>query len=150
MNSVPPTSGPTLELARQFLVAQPFSMLLGARLTSFGEGQATLEIDVRDELRQQNGYLHGGVLAYAADTALTFAGGTALGTAVLTGGFTINYLRPAEGRTLRAHAQVIHASRRQATCRCDLYVLDDEGTATPCAAAQGTIISVGQPSPQQP
>jgi uncharacterized protein (TIGR00369 family) len=143
------TSGPGLELAQQVLAAQPFSVLLGARLTSFGEGEATLELDVREELAQQNGHLHGGVLAYAADNALTFAGGSALGPAVLTGGFTINYFRPANGRTLRAHAQVIHAGRRQATCRCDLYMIDEEGTATCCAAAQGTIISIERPSPQQ-
>ncbi|MDR0360719.1 MAG: PaaI family thioesterase [bacterium] len=140
--SASPAGGLTLGLAREVLAAQPFSVLLGTRLTAFGDGDAELEIDIRDELRQQDGYLHGGVLAYAADNALTFAGGSALGPAVLTGGFTINYLRPALGRTLRARASTVHAGRRQATCRCDLFALDDEGTATHCATAQGTIVSL--------
>ncbi|WP_328524655.1 PaaI family thioesterase [Kribbella sp. NBC_00359] len=52
----------TFELAEKVLAAQPFSVLLGARLTGFGAGGATLELDIRDDLRQQNGYLHGGVL----------------------------------------------------------------------------------------
>jgi hypothetical protein len=32
----------TFELAEKFLAAQPFSVLLGARLTAFGEDGATL------------------------------------------------------------------------------------------------------------
>ncbi|MFB9237689.1 PaaI family thioesterase [Plantactinospora siamensis] len=114
-------------------------MLLGARLVSFGSGQAVLEVPIRDDLRQQNGHVHGGVLAYAADNALTFAGASALGAAVLTGGFTITYMRPADGRLLRAHATVLQAGPRQAVCRCDLTVVGDGGEVL-CAAAQGTIV----------
>lgn len=132
----------TLELAEKVLASQPFSVLLGTRLAAFGDGGATLELEVRPELQQQNGYLHGGVLGYAADNAITFAGGTALGPAVLTGGFTINYLRPAAGRVLRAVAKVVHAGGRQATCSCELFVLDEDGDATLCALAQGTVIAV--------
>lgn len=131
----------TLELATEVLTAQPFSSLLGTRLTEFGRGEATLELDVRADLLQQNGYVHGGVLAYAADNAITFAGGSSLGASVLTSGLTIGYLRPAQGARLRARAQVLHATRRQATCRCDLQVLDDAGVPTLCAAAQGTVIA---------
>jgi uncharacterized protein (TIGR00369 family) len=132
----------TFELAEKVLAAQPFSVLLGARLTSFGAGEATLELDIRDDLRQQNGYLHGGVLGYAADNAITFAAGTALGPEVLTGGFTISYLRPAEGTLLRAEARVVHAGSRQATCTCELSTVDETGATTLCAIAQGTVIAL--------
>ncbi|GAA1557174.1 PaaI family thioesterase [Actinomadura kijaniata] len=128
-----------LEFARGTLKAQPFSELLGTRLTEFGDGGATLELDVRDELLQQNGFVHGGVLAYLADNALTFAAGAAAGTNVVTAGFTIEYLRPAVGVTLRARAGVVRAGRSRVVCRCDVLVLDAEGAETPCAAAQGTV-----------
>lgn len=131
----------TLELAQKLLAAQPFSVLVGARVTEFGDGGATLELDIRDDLRQQNGFLHGGVLGYAADNALTFAGGAALGPEVLTGGFTINYLRPAQGDVLRAVAKVVHASSRTATCTCELRTVA-AGSDTLCAVAQGTVIAV--------
>ncbi|MCW8220566.1 PaaI family thioesterase [Streptomyces halstedii] len=131
----------SLQAAQQVLDSQPFSVLLGARLTAFGGGAATLEIDVREDLRQQNGFLHGGVLAYAADNSLTFAAGTTLGPAVLTGGFSVQYIRPATGRTLSARAVVVHTGRRQAVARCDLYTVDEEGTETLCAVAQGTVLS---------
>ena len=68
-----------LELARKVLAAQPFSTLVGARLTAFEEGAATLEFDIRGELLQQHGAVHGGVLGYAADNALSFAAGSAAG-----------------------------------------------------------------------
>lgn len=132
----------TLDVARQVLAAQPFSVLLGARLTAFGNSAATLEIDVRPELLQQNGYLHGGVLAYAADNAITFAAGTALGPAVLTGGVTITYLAPGAGITLRAEAEVEHANNRQAACVCRLSMLSADGTVTLCALAQGTVRAI--------
>jgi uncharacterized protein (TIGR00369 family) len=131
----------TLEVAQKLLAAQPFSVLVGARLTAFGDGGATLELDIRADLQQQNGFLHGGVLAYAADNAITFAAGSALGPDVLTGGFTISYLRPARGVILRAEANVAHSGRRQATCTCELTTIDDAGTPTLCAIAQGTVIA---------
>ncbi|MFF5899206.1 PaaI family thioesterase [Streptomyces argenteolus] len=132
----------SFEAARQVLDSQPFSGLVGARITEFGDGRAVLEVDVREELTQQNGFLHGGVLSYAADNALTFAAGTTLGPTVLTGGFSIQYVRPASGRTLLARASVVHSGRRQATVRCDLFTVDGEGAETLCAVAQGTVLSV--------
>ncbi|MEV5986779.1 PaaI family thioesterase [Streptomyces sp. NPDC052051] len=130
---------PDLAFARKVLAAQPFSVLLGARLVSFGDGEATLELDIREELRQQYGYVHGGVLSYAADNALTFAAGTATGSNPLTAGFTIDYLRPATGELLRAQARVIRAGRTRAVCRCELTTVDGDGVETLCAVAQGAI-----------
>ncbi|EKT81273.1 PaaI family thioesterase [Rhodococcus opacus] len=134
----------TADTAQAVLAAQPFSMLVGARMTQFGEGGATLEIPVRDELRQQNGFVHGGVLSYAADNALTFAAGTVLGANIMTAGFTITYLRPAQGVLLRADARADASTRRQALCRCDIYAVQDDGSEVLCAAAQGTA-TVKQP-----
>ncbi|MBJ8347965.1 PaaI family thioesterase [Antrihabitans sp. YC2-6] len=137
----------TIEDARGVLQNQPFNALVGGRLVVFEVGSATLEIDIRDELRQQFGFVHGGVLAYAADNALTFAGGSVLGPSVVTGGFTITYLRPAAGSVLRAHASVVSSTRRQAVCRCDLYVEIEGLQPVLCAAAQGTITRIEQTLP---
>lgn len=134
-----------LDMARKALDSQPFSRLVGARITSFGDGRAVLEVDIREELRQQNGFLHGGVLAYAADNSLTFAAGTTLGPAVLTAGFSVQYIRPATGLTLVARASVVHSGRRQAVVRCDLFTVGADGNETLCAVAQGTVLAA-QPS----
>lgn len=135
-----------LTRAQHVLAAQPFSVLLGARLTAYGEGAATLEVDIRDDLTQQHGFLHGGVVGYAADNALTFAAGTVQHGGVLTAGYSIEYLRPAIGRTLRASARVIKAGRSRIICRCDLSVIDGEGVDRLCAVAQGAISVVQSPA----
>lgn len=128
-----------LALARKVLEEQPFSVLLGARLVAFGDGEATLELDIREELRQQYGFVHGGVLGYAADNALTFAAGSVAGSRLITSGFSIDYLRPATGEILRAHARVVRAGRTRVVCRCDLATVDASGVEKLCAVAQGTI-----------
>ena len=122
--------------------SQPFSVLVGARVTGMSEGEAVLEVPVREELFQQYGFVHGGVVSYLADNALTFAGGTVLGLRVLTQEYKIDYLRPARGRMLVARASVVHAGRRRAVCRCDVLAAGTDGKETLCATAQGTIVSV--------
>lgn len=73
-----------LSWGRQVLASQPFSVLLGAELLAFREGSAELKIPIKAELKQQHGFVHGGVISYAADNALTYAGGSALGPGVVT------------------------------------------------------------------
>lgn len=128
-----------LSLVARRVLAQPFSALVGARLASFSRGEAELEIPIRGVLLQQNGFVHGDVLSYAADNALTFAGGSVLGPAVSTSEYKINYLRPAMGETLMARASVIHAGRRQAVCRCDVFSVQVDLEESLCAVAQDTI-----------
>ncbi|GAA2472990.1 PaaI family thioesterase [Streptomyces longisporus] len=137
-----------LDLARKVLAEQPFSRLLGARVTEFGDGEATLELDIREELLQQYGFVHGGVLSYAADNTLTLAAGTVAGAGLITSGFTIDYLRPAIGEILRAHGQVVRAGRTRVVTRCDLITIDADGAQTLCAVAQGNI-AVIEPNGEQ-
>ena len=132
-----------LTLGRQVLALQPFSVLLGAELTGFYEGSAELKIPIKEELKQQHGFLHGGVISYAADNALTYAGASALGPNVVTSEFKINYMRPVTGDFIIARAKVICAGKSQAVCRCDIYE-GCGGKENLCATAQGTITRIGR------
>ena len=73
-----------LELGKQVLASQPFSVLVGAELTAFSVGHTELTIPITLQHKQQHGFVHGGVISYAADNALTFVGGSVLGPAVVT------------------------------------------------------------------
>lgn len=115
---------------------------MGARITRFGDGSATLELDVRDDHLQQFGFVHGGVLAYLVDNVLTFAGGSVLGPKVLTAGYTIDLLAPAAGPLLVAEATVAARTNRRAVVRAEVYSVKD-GEREPCATAQGSIAVVG-------
>ncbi|MGC2165618.1 MAG: PaaI family thioesterase [Gallionella sp.] len=127
-----------LTQAQMTLASQPFSKLVGANLTAFANGQSEITIPIADRLKQQHGFVHGGVLSYAADNAITFAGGSVLGPAVVTSELKINYLRPCTGWSLIARAHVVHVGKSQAVAQCDVFSVSDKGEAL-CAVAQGTI-----------
>ncbi|HEX5739510.1 MAG TPA: PaaI family thioesterase [Hydrogenophaga sp.] len=127
-----------LAMGREVLAAQPFSRLIGAELAAFSRGRCELHVPIGESVKQQHGFVHGGVLSYAADNALTYAGGSALGMPVVTAEFKINYLRPAIGDRLIARAEAVHTGKTQSVCRCDVFVLKD-GVEKLCAVAQGTI-----------
>lgn len=149
MSSAPPNGHaiplPDLAQSQQRLQAQPFTRLLGARLVAVGDGSCELEIAMRDDLKQQYGFLHGGVVCYAADNALTIAAFRALGRSVVTAELKINYLRPAIGEAIVARAHVIHAGRTQVVSRCDVFAVSN-GAEKLCAAAQGTISVLAEPA----
>ncbi len=71
-------------------------------------------------------------------------GAAALGPAVVTAEFKINYLRPALGDAIIVRAQVVYAGKTQAICRCDLFVSRAD-RETLCTVAQGTITRLSQP-----
>ena len=130
-----------IEFGRQILASQAFSRLLGTEMTQLEAGRVELRLELKPELQQQHGFAHGGVLAYLADNALTFAGGTSMGMDVVTSEMKINYIRPALGHTLIARAYTVSAGKTQAVSRCDLFVTSASGE-TLCAAAQGTIVAL--------
>ena len=142
-------NNPLLDRGQQVLRQQPFSMLLGAELTVFEPGCAELRLPIRNQLKQQHGFVHGGAVSYLADNALTYAGGSVVpGHGVVTSEFKINYLRPAIGDALVARASVLYAGKTQIVCRCDVFAVTGSEEKL-CATAQGTIAPLGAPSPSE-
>jgi len=131
-----------LELGKRVLKEQPFSKLLGAELTVLENGKAEITLLVREELKQQHGFVHGGVLSYLADNCLTYAGGSVLVNSV-TSEYKINYVRPAMGEKLIARASVLSSGKRQAVCDCRILAVGEKGEVL-VAVAQGTISKVDQ------
>jgi len=118
--------------AEDVLASQAFSVFIGAEMTDFGDGNASMAIDILPHHLQQNGYVHGGVIAYLADNTATFAGATVLGPRVVTSALTITYLRPGIGDKLVARAHVVDSTRRQAVVHVDVFAAT---TAAPAAEA---------------
>lgn len=132
-------------IAQQVLERQPFSSYMGAELTEFGDGRASLRVSLTPDLWQQNGLSHGGAIAYCVDNTIAFAVGSVLGEAVGTRGIVVEYLAPAIGAALRAQASVLHSSKRTATCRCEVFATDENGEERLCAVEQGTVQSIRSP-----
>ena len=103
----------------------PFARFLGIELGEMKRGAATLHLEIRDELRRNNGFTHGGVVASLADTAAAFAILTLLepGETTTTIDLTIHYLRPLVKGRATAQARVVRAGRRVLVISVD--ILDD-------------------------
>ncbi len=129
-----------LEVGKKILDSQPFSKLLGAELTYFEVGSAEISLLIKDELKQQHGFVHGGVISYLADNCMTFAGGSIFGDGV-TAEYKINYVRPAIGDKLIARSTVLSSGKRQAVCECKVFVVRDKKEVL-VAVAQGTISKI--------
>jgi uncharacterized protein (TIGR00369 family) len=137
MSTEPPTD-PELEArVRSSFDKQAFMRTVGARLVSVERGRVAIEWPFREDLTQQHGFLHAGVLATVADSACGYAALSLMppGVAVLSVEFKINLLKPAAGELFRAVGRVIRAGRTLSVCTAEV-----EGFA----AGQGTIVAVMQ------
>lgn len=130
------------QLGEKVLAQQPFSRHLGAELLEFEQGRTVITLAVRPEFLQQHGFVHGGIISYLIDNAITFAGGSVLGEKVVTVEFKVNYVRPARGQRLVATAVVEGSGSRLAVCRCDVVAIDGDKESR-CAVGQGTIALLG-------
>ena len=128
------------DFGQKILAKQNFSTFLGTELTKFEPGEAELTLLIRDELKQQHGFVHGGVISYLADNSLGFVGGSVL-TDVVTSEYKINYARPAIGQKLVARASVLAYGKRQAVCQSKVFVIDGDEEKL-VAVAQGTLNKV--------
>jgi uncharacterized protein (TIGR00369 family) len=92
----------------------PFARLLGLQLETAVPGQAVMSLQIRDELRQNLGVVHGGVTASLIDSAAALAIVPLLqdGERATTVDLTINYLRPLRSGKVTATARVLRAGKR--------------------------------------
>src|ERR1041384_392580 len=122
---------------------QTFMATIGARLARVEPGEVDIELAVRDDLVQQHGFLHAGVLASAADSACGYAALSLMpaGAAVLSVEFKVNMLAPAAGDRIVARGRVIRAGKTITVCLGDVtaYAGDTERLV---ATLVGTMMTV--------
>lgn len=112
-----------LKRIREALNTVPFAKLIGIELEEIESGMATLAIDVREELKQNNGVVHGGAIASLIDTAAAFAIISVLppDERATTVDLTISYLKPLTRGRARAVARVVRAGRRLLVVSAELF-----------------------------
>ncbi len=110
----------------------PYAHLLGIEVGEIERGAATLYLDVRDELKQNRGVVHGGATASLIDTASAFAILSVLepDETTTTIDLTIHYLRPLTTGRVTAKAVVRRAGRRVVTVSVDVTDEDETLAAT--------------------
>jgi len=130
------------EVRRNF-AQQSVMTLIGASLSLVEPGIVEITLPYRQDLTQQNGYLHAGMITTIADSACGYAAFTLMppGAGVLSVEFKVNLLRPAKGDSFVARAEVIKAGKTLTVVRADVFALSEEDR-TLIATMQGTMIRV--------
>jgi len=127
---------PSAEQLNEVLLG--FDRLYGLRLLEVAEDSVRARVDVRAELKQPAGLIHGGVYASMAEAMASLA----TGMAVLEQGFTAmglsnntSFLRPVTGGAVHAHATRLHRGRT--TWVWDVRFSDEQERL--CAVTRMTI-----------
>jgi 1,4-dihydroxy-2-naphthoyl-CoA hydrolase len=115
-----------------------FDRLYGLELLEYSDTEVTAQVQVRDELKQPAGLVHGGVYASIAESMASLAtalavmgdGSTAMGLSNST-----SFLRPITEGTIHAEATRLHRGRT--TWVWDVRFSDDAGHT--CAVTRMTI-----------
>jgi uncharacterized protein (TIGR00369 family) len=116
---------------------------LGVSLVRVEPGEVDVELHPRDDLTQQHGFLHAGVLASAADSACGYAALSLMpqNAAVLSVEFKINMLAPAAGDRFVARGRVIRAGKTVTVCWGDVisHTGDSEKLVATMVATMMTV-----------
>ncbi len=122
---------------RESFARQRVMHTIGADLVLVEAGVVEIQLPVREDLTQQDGYMHAGIVTTLLDSACGYAAYSLMpaGSSVLSVEFKVNLLAPAKGTTIKARAQVKRAGRTLTVCTADAHV---DGTI--CATMLATMI----------
>lgn len=138
-----PQSENFVERVQQSFVQQKVMQSFGARLGTVAPGETEIILPFRDDLTQQNGFLHAGIVATILDSACGYAAYTLMpeDANVLSVEFKINLCAPAVGEQIIARARVKKPGRTLTICEGDAFAVQN-GTEKLVATMQATMMQV--------
>jgi len=122
---------------------QKFMDFIGAKLIKVEPGFCEIHLPYNENLTQQNGYFHAGIISALADNAAGYASLSLMeeDSSVLSVEFKLNLTSPGIGDLLIARANVLKSGRTLSICRSDVFAVKN-GVEKLCAASQATLIQV--------
>ncbi len=107
---------------RESFARQQVMQTIGASLTKVSPGEIEIELPFRDDLTQQHGFLHAGIVTTIVDSACGYAALSLMpaGSAVLTIEYKVNFLSPAMGKRMIARGRVTKPGRTITVCTGDV------------------------------
>lgn len=142
MSALQPANPAYEARVRDSFARQRAMELIGARLAAVAPGRVEIELPVREDLGQQHGFVHGGVVGMIADSAGGYSAFTLMpaDASVLTVEYKLNMLAPARGECLLARGIVLRPGRSLTVVRADVWAVDAGGQETLVAAMQQTLM----------
>lgn len=122
---------------------QTLMQTIGARLIRVAPGEVEIELPFRDDLGQQHGFLHAGIVTAIADTACGYAALSLMpaDASVLTVEFKVNLLSPARGGRMIARGRVTKPGRTLSVCAGDVVGVTD-GQEKAIATMLATMMAI--------
>jgi uncharacterized protein (TIGR00369 family) len=116
---------------RESFARQKAMALIGAELTVVEPGYVELALPFREDLTQQKGFIHGGILGMIADTACGYSAFSLMPAdcSLVTVEYKMNILTPGRG-SLVAKGQVVKPGRTLTIARAEVYADDGKHVAT--------------------
>jgi uncharacterized protein (TIGR00369 family) len=116
---------------RASFARQKAMTLIGATLAAVGPGAVEIALPFRDDLTQQKGYVHGGIIGMIADSAAGYAAYSLMPAecSLVTVEYKMNILSPATS-SLTARGEVVKAGRTLTVARAEVYAKDGKHVAT--------------------
>src|ERR1044072_125947 len=110
-------------LIREKFEINPFPKMLGFEIDEIEPGRAVLGVEVRQELLQLQGVMHGGAIASLVDTAVAFAivSVSQPDDCFTTVEMKVNYLSSIREGRVTADARLIRDGRRIIVADCDVF-----------------------------
>ena len=109
---------------------------LGVELVSAGDGQAVLAMPAREEMANRQDVVHGGFIAFLADSAMGQAMSSVLpdGERHYSFDLKLSFVAPGRiGERLTAVGRVLHSGRRTGVAECRVEGQDSRLVATATA-----------------
>lgn len=132
------------ERVRQSFAKQAAMRTMGAEIAHLAPGEVHLRFAYREELTQQHGFVHAGVIAAVADSACGYAAYTLMpaDAAVLSVEFKVNLMAPAAGDAFVARARVKKSGRTITVCEADVFAIQDDGGERLISTMLATMMTV--------
>jgi uncharacterized protein (TIGR00369 family) len=129
---------------RESFARQKIMTTIGAELTRVTPGIVEIEMDFSNDLTQQHGFLHAGVISTAMDSACGYAALTVMpeNAAVLTIEFKVNLLAPGKGERFLFRGAVTKPGRTIIVADGQAYAFGVDGEAKLIATMTGTMMTV--------
>lgn len=133
------------EVIRASFGLQRVMSTIGARLRSVMPGEVEIELPFREDLTQQDGYLHAGITTTIVDSACGYAAFTFMpaGSGVLTVEYKVNFVAPARGDKFIATGRVLRPGRTLTLCNGEVNAVEGE-KRTLIAAIQTTMMRIAR------
>lgn len=118
--------------------------LLGAEMAEVKAGMVEIVLPFREELTQQHGFIHAGMITAIVDSACGYAALSLMppGVGVLTIEFKVNLLNPAAGERFIARGQVVKPGRTIMVCTGEVIAEHADGSQQTVALMQTTMMVV--------